>query len=132
MNLDENQSGYILGRSCVDNLFIIQELIEKHISNNHEPFLAFVDLEKAYDSVAHSNLWKSMVDIEINERIVKALKDYTDNVAYVKIGNELSDPIEVTKGLVIYLFHSTPFSTAVIGLVWFGLVWFGLVWFGLV
>ena len=24
---------------------------------------------------------------------------YTDNVAYVKIGNELLDPIEVTKGL---------------------------------
>ena len=30
-----------------------------------------------------------MADIDIN----------TDNVAYVKIGNELSDPIEFTKGL---------------------------------
>ena len=31
---------------------------------------------------------------------LKTLKEYyTDNVAYVKIGIELSDPIEVTKGL---------------------------------
>ena len=31
------------------------------------------------------------------------LKIYcTDNVAYVKIGNESSDPIEVTKGLYAY------------------------------
>ena len=37
--------------------------------------------------------------MEINGTILKILKDYyTDNVAYVKIGNELSDTIEVTKG----------------------------------
>ena len=41
-----------------------------------------------------------MADMEINRTILKILKEfYTDNVAYVKIGNELSDPIEVTKGL---------------------------------
>ena len=62
--------------------------------------LAFIDLENAYDSVPHSNLWKFMADMEINGRILKILKEfYTDNVAYSKIGNELSDPIEVTKGL---------------------------------
>ena len=63
-------------------------------------FLAFIDLEKAYDSVPHSNLWKFMADIGINGTILHILKEYyTENVAYAKIGNELSDPIEVTKGL---------------------------------
>ena len=38
--------------------------------------------------------------MEINGTILKILKEYyTDNVAYVKIGNESSDQIEVTKGL---------------------------------
>ena len=41
-----------------------------------------------------------MADMEINGTILKILKEYyTDNNAYVKIGNELSDPIKVTKGL---------------------------------
>ena len=61
---------------------------------------AFIDLEKAYDSVPCSNLWNSMTDTEINGTILKILKEYyTDNVAYVKIGNELSDLIKITKGL---------------------------------
>ena len=68
--IDENQSGYIPGRSCVDNLFIIQQLIEKHMSHNHDIFLAFIDLEKVYDSVPHSNLWKCMADMEINGTIL--------------------------------------------------------------
>ena len=74
MNLDENQSGFIPGKSCVDNLFIIQQLIEKHISHNHAIFLAFIDLEKAYDSVPHSNLWKFMVDMGINGTILRILE----------------------------------------------------------
>ena len=63
-------------------------------------FLAFIDIEKTYDSEPHSNLWKFMANMGINGTILNILKEYyTDNVAYVKIGNELSDPIEVTKGL---------------------------------
>ena len=34
--LDENQDGFIPGRSCADNLFITQQLIEKQINHNHE------------------------------------------------------------------------------------------------
>ena len=37
--------------------------------------------------------------MELNGTILKILKEYyTDDVAYIKIGNGLSDPIEVTKG----------------------------------
>ena len=40
-----------------------------------------------------------MADMEINGTILNILKEYYTDNAYVKIGNELSDPIEVTKGL---------------------------------
>ena len=84
--IDENQSGFIPGRSWVDILFIIQQLIEKQISHNHELFLAFIDWEKVYDSVPYSNLWKSMTDMEINGTILKILKEYySDNIAYAKL-----------------------------------------------
>ena len=65
--IDENQSGLVPGRYCVDNLFII------HYYCTY---------------------------MEINGTMLKILKEcYTDNVAYVEIENELSDPIEVTKSL---------------------------------
>ena len=41
-----------------------------------------------------------MVNMEINETTLMILKDYySDNVAYVKIVIQLSNPIEVSKAL---------------------------------
>ena len=38
--------------------------------------------------------------MEVNGTILKIFNEYyTDNVAYVKIGNELSKPIKITKGI---------------------------------
>ena len=48
---------------------------------------------KAYDTVPWGNLSKFMADMEINGTIPKIFEEY------VEIGNELSDPIKVTKGL---------------------------------
>ena len=46
------------------------------MSHNHELVLAFIDLEKACDSVPHSNLWKFMPDMGINGTILNVLKEY--------------------------------------------------------
>ena len=46
------------------------------MSHNHELFMVFIDFEKAYDSVPHSNLWKFMADMEINGTILNILKEY--------------------------------------------------------
>ena len=49
-------------------------------------------------TVPRNNLWNVMSVTEINGTILNILKQYyTDNID--KIGNELPDPIEVTKRL---------------------------------
>ena len=61
-------------------------------------FWLLIDLEKAFDSVFYSNLWKGMA--EINWTILRLLKEYyTYNVIYLKIGNKLSEPIKFTEEL---------------------------------
>ena len=45
----EEQSGFRAGRSCLDNTFVLQQIIEKRKSRNLCTHLVFVDLEKAYD-----------------------------------------------------------------------------------
>jgi hypothetical protein len=47
----KDQRGFWARRSCTDNLFILQQILEKRIGVNEETHLALVVLEKAYDSV---------------------------------------------------------------------------------
>jgi hypothetical protein len=54
----KEQAGYRAGRSTVDHVFCLKQLIEKKMSVDQPLHLLFVDLEKAYDSVPLKNLWK--------------------------------------------------------------------------
>lgn len=56
----EEQSGFTAGRSCIDNLFCIQLILEKRKMCGREIHLLFVDLEKAYDSVPISKLFEML------------------------------------------------------------------------
>nr|XP_018896775.1 PREDICTED: uncharacterized protein LOC109030332 [Bemisia tabaci] len=47
----EEQAGFRAGRSTVDHLFCITQVIEKKMAVGQELHLVFVDLQKAYDSV---------------------------------------------------------------------------------
>ena len=46
------------GRSCVDNIITLRQLIEKWYAQNLSTQLIFVDLEKAYDSVPLTRLFE--------------------------------------------------------------------------
>ena len=41
----------VLGRECVDQVFAVRQLCEKYLGVNKEVYMAFMDLEKAYDRV---------------------------------------------------------------------------------
>ena len=66
------------------------------IYHKHElTSLTFIDLEKAYDSVCLTNLWRFMADMDRNGTILKILTEYyTDNVACDK-KIMTSDTIEI-------------------------------------
>ena len=45
----EEQAGFRAGRSTIDHIFCLRQLIEKKMAVNQPLHLIFVDLEKAYD-----------------------------------------------------------------------------------
>ena len=47
----EEQSGFQAGRSCIDNIYCITQMIKKKKATDRELHLLFIDLTKAYDSV---------------------------------------------------------------------------------
>jgi Reverse transcriptase (RNA-dependent DNA polymerase) len=61
-NISEEQSGFMSGRSCVDNLFILQQLTQKRISIGEELLMTFIDLEKAYDQYLDKNFGKPCIN----------------------------------------------------------------------
>lgn len=55
--ISEEQSGFIPGRGCTDNVFTLHQLLEK---TNQEVHLAVIYLKQAYDSrfIRYGNYWK--------------------------------------------------------------------------
>ena len=47
----EVQGGFRRGRGCTDQIFIVRQICEKHLGRGKDVYFAFLDLEKAYDTV---------------------------------------------------------------------------------
>jgi hypothetical protein len=54
----ENQSAFRKERSCIDNVFALNKIIEKRREFNLETRIAFIGLEKAFDGINRSKLWE--------------------------------------------------------------------------
>ena len=62
--------------------------------------LLCVGLEKAYDSVSLTNLWKALEHYNISNSITVAIKRlYENSFPKIKIGKQLSSGFYITKGL---------------------------------
>ena len=57
VNMDEMQFSFVPGRGTTDAIFIVCQLQEKYIAAKKVLYFAFVDLEKAFDSVPRRVLW---------------------------------------------------------------------------
>lgn len=96
----EEQAGFRAGRSTIDHLFVLTQIVEKKIAYNQEVHLLFVDLKKAYDSIPLVKLWEALQHTNINAETIKAIKSlYNGARTQIKIGNNLTTGFTVTKGL---------------------------------
>lgn len=96
----EEQCGFTAGKSCVDNIFVLRQLIEKRAEKKKELHLAFIDLEQAYDSVPRRELLAGLREAGISSELIAAIHHlYKDDVYRVKCGSRLSEPFRASKGL---------------------------------
>lgn len=100
INLSEEQSGFRRGRSCLDNIHCVRQLIEKNRDKQIDTHMTFIDLEKAYDSIPRCELWKAMRRVNIREKWIQIVQMmYYKTEAHIKIGNKITPIINITKGL---------------------------------
>ncbi|GJZ48687.1 methylcrotonoyl-CoA carboxylase subunit alpha [Tanacetum coccineum] len=69
----ENQFGFMPGRSSMEVIHIIRTLMEKYRERQKDLHLAFLDLEKAYDSISRELIWKTLRDKGTPMKYIKVI-----------------------------------------------------------
>ena len=65
--LDDMQFGFSKGKGTTDAIFIVRQLQERYLCKKKELWMAFVDLEKAFDRVPREILWWSLRKLKVDE-----------------------------------------------------------------
>ena len=100
VEVDEMQCGFMSGRGTTDAIFIVRQLQEKHLAANKPLYMAFVDLEKAFDCVQQDVIWWAMRKLGIDEWLVRLVQSmYKDVRSRVKIGDGYSEEFGVGVGV---------------------------------
>ena len=56
--IGEEQCGFRQGRGCMDQVFAVRQVCEKYLVNGKDVFWAFMDLEKAFDTINRHGMWQ--------------------------------------------------------------------------
>jgi hypothetical protein len=100
--LPECQSGFRRERGCTDNIFVLHSLVfHQVLVKRRKLFGLFVDFESAFDSVPHSLLWNELGEAGVSSKLIRLLDGlYSAASVIVDKGNETSDPIRISKGVL--------------------------------
>ena len=98
-NQPREQAGFRSGFSTTDHIHAINQLVEKSNEYNKPLCMAFIDFEKAFDSVETWAVMQALRNQGIEERYVKLLEDiYRGSTATIKL-HKTSDKIPIKKGV---------------------------------
>ena len=98
--IDDMQFGFMPGRSTTDAIFIVRQLQEKFHAVNRTLYMAFVDLEKAFDRVPRRVIWWALRKLGVEEWLVRLIQSMYENArSRVRVGCNLSEEFSVKVGV---------------------------------
>lgn len=84
--IGEEQCGFRSGRGCVDQVFALRQLSEKHLSIGKCLNVAYMALEKAYDRIDRNAMWRVLGMYGVYGRLLQGVKSfYTESEACVRV-----------------------------------------------
>ena len=99
VEIDEMQCGFMSGRGTTDAIFIVRQL-QEHLAANKPLYMAFVDLEKAFDLVPRDVIWWAMRKLGIDEWLVRLVQSmYKDVRSRVRVGDGYSEEFGIGVGV---------------------------------
>jgi sorting nexin-29 len=99
-NLGRYQCEFRKGKSTIQQLTIIGQLIEKIYEFRQNIWQLFVDFKKAYDSIHRQSLYNIMEEFGIPQKLVTLTKMCMENTQYkIRVESTVSEAFEVRTGL---------------------------------
>ena len=100
VSVDDSQFGFAPGRGTTDAIFVVRQLQEKYLAANKRLYMAFVDLEKAFDRVPRKVIWWALRKLGVEEWIVRLVQGmYANARSRVRVGEGYSEEFEVKVGV---------------------------------
>ena len=71
----------------MDQVFAVRQMCEKYLANGKHLFWAFMDLEKAYDTIDRHGMWQMLRVYGVGGKLLKAVHSfYVDSRACLWVG----------------------------------------------
>ena len=84
----EEQGGFGSGRGCIDQLFVLKQLVEKYREKRKEFHVAFMDLEKPYEKVCKEELWRVLYECGVHGYLIRSMSSlYNGSRECVRLGS---------------------------------------------
>jgi sorting nexin-29 len=98
--LGEYQCGFHKGRSTIEQLSVIAQIIEKKHEYRQDMRQMFVDFRKAYDSIHRNSLYNIMEEFRFLKKLINLTKLAMEGVKYqVRVDNIMLEVFNVETGL---------------------------------
>ena len=100
VSIDNSQFGFVPGRGTTDAVFVVRQLQEKYLAANKRLYMAFVDLEKAFDRVPRKVSWWALRKLGVEEWVMRLVQGmYANAWSRVRVGKGYSEEFEVKVGV---------------------------------
>lgn len=88
--IEENQTGFRKNYSTCDNIFSLQMLLSILTKRKKKLYCAFIDFEKAFDTVWRIGLWKKLIDSNIRGKCFRVIFNLYQNIKSCVLVNGVS------------------------------------------
>ena len=68
--------GFRQGRGCMDQVCAVRHVCEKYLANMNDEFCAFMDFEKAYDTIDRHGMWQKLRVYGVGGKLLKAVQSF--------------------------------------------------------
>ncbi|EYC25145.1 hypothetical protein Y032_0012g1725 [Ancylostoma ceylanicum] len=93
------QAGFRKNYSTIDHLHAVNELIERSSEYKIPLYIAFIDYEKAFDTVEVNALWNVLQELGVHGQLITLLRGiYANAQSMIKVG-EMTVPIKICRGV---------------------------------
>jgi hypothetical protein len=79
-SVTKNQFGFMPGRSTMEAIFLVQQLMGRYKEQKKDLHIVFIDLEKEYDKIWRNILWWALEKHKVLAKYTTLIKNMYDNI----------------------------------------------------